>query len=121
MRPTAENKWSKYVETDDIEWKDHYTIPYNVCKETAIQSFQYKIFHRFFPCQYTLSIWYKDEQPNCNNCNCVDYLEHYFYECKDVNRFWAAIENWWKTILETSIPLNVKYVLFGCQIKTKIT
>ena len=113
MTPTAQSKWSKYVNTEDIVWKDHYVIPYVVCKETALQSFQYKILNRFYPCQYTLSLWYKDQQSNCIDCNDIDHLEHHFYECNHVYRFWTAVENWWKITLQMSIPLNAKHVLFG--------
>jgi hypothetical protein len=87
--------------------------PFNVIRETSLQSFQYKIFHRFFPCNYTLSIWYKDQHCLCNLCNQTDYLEHYFYFCPNVQHLWHAIQKWWKSILEVTIDLNEIYILFG--------
>jgi len=111
--PKAETKWKSYLNIEDIHWQDHYVIPFNVSRETSLQSFQYKIFHRFFPCNYTLSIWYKDQNCLCNLCNQTDYLEHYFYFCPNVQHLWHAIQKWWKSILEVTINLNEIYILFG--------
>ena len=40
MSSTAEQKWDKYANTDTIHWQDHYVIPFNICRETHLQSFQ---------------------------------------------------------------------------------
>ena len=77
--PKSEKKWNSYLHMENTHWQDHYVIPFNVCRETSLQTFQYKIFHRFFPCNYTLSIWYKDKNKVCNYCNETDYLDHYFF------------------------------------------
>ncbi len=42
--PKSEDKWHKYLDKLHIDWQDHYHIPYTVCRETTIQSFQYKSF-----------------------------------------------------------------------------
>ena len=111
--PRCEEKWSKYVDTSNMNWQDIYVIPYNVCRETYIQSFQYKILHRIHPCNYTFSIWYKDKSSLCSNCNETDYLEHYFFNCKQVMHLWNSIEKWWKNVLEVTFKLDVSSVLFG--------
>ncbi len=112
--PAAEEKWSKYINTDYIVWQDHYCIPYNVCQETALQSFQYKVFQRFYPCNYTLSVWYKDHNSECTICkNGVDYLEHFFYYCKETEKFWKSLQQWWHNTIETTIVLDPMSVLFG--------
>ena len=114
-KPKAEDKWQKYLGNclNDMDWPDYYVIPYSVCRTTMVQSLQYKIFHRFFPCNYTLSIWYADHSPLCIYCNMVDYPEHYFYHCPDVSQFWTILGTWWKTVLEVDISIQVQDVLFG--------
>ena len=114
-KPKAEDKWKKYLSTgsDDMDWPEYYAIPYRVCRSTMIQSLQYKIFHRFFPCNYTLSIWYDDQSPKCIHCNMVDFPEHYFYQCQEVSRFWTILGTWWKSVLEIDINIQVQDVLFG--------
>ena len=115
MSPVSEQKWNTYLNIDDMSWEELYVIPYTICKKTIVQSFQYNLFNRIYPCQYTLSIWYKDEQPNCKECENIDYLEHHFYDCKKVKPFWDSIEKWWNSAIETTFPLNSRYVLFGLQ------
>jgi len=111
--PTAEQKWNKYMYIDQAEWPDLYQLPYLTTRDTALQSFQYRILHRFFPCNYTLSIWYSDHTACCNSCDEVDYLEHYFFSCPQLDIFWGSIERWWLQILEITVSLNSKCVLFG--------
>ena len=110
--PSAQNKWKKYLNCD-IDWEDYYIIAFEVCRETFLQSFQYKILNRFFPCNYTLAIWYKDEDPTCVDCKEVDYLEHYFFECECVKPFWNAIQRWWYSILDFTFILSKKDVVLG--------
>lgn len=109
----SEEKWKSYLHTEYTHWQDHYVIPFNVCRETSLQTFQYKIFHRFFPCNYTLSIWYKDKNKVCNYCNETDYLDHYFFSCSYVKPLWLSIQGWWQTTLEMSIQLNASCILLG--------
>ena len=112
--PSSQKKWKKYLDTSDIEWEYLYKLPYILTRATVIQSFQYKIFHRFYPCNYMLSIWFKNESSLCNFCNEeIDYLEHFFYSCKDTNHFWNKMEQWWQVKFKTSIKLDKKLVLFG--------
>ena len=121
MSPKSEQKWSKYLNAESFIWQDIYVIPYNVTRETVIQSFQYKILHRFYPCNYTLSVWYKDQSPHCNQCNEVDLPEHFFFHCKHVQHLWLAIENWWRNILEVTFKLDVNTVIFGIPRTTEDT
>jgi len=112
--PVAEEKWKKYLNVNDLIWKDHYLIPYIVCRDTSLQSFQYKIFNRFYPCNYTLSIWYKDQDPLCRQCKLgIDYIEHYFYFCSYTRLFWEGLQKWWQNTIGSSIVLDVHGVLFG--------
>ena len=111
--PTAEKKWADYIDVDNDEWEHLHVIPYRVCRETYLQSFQYKIMNRFFPCNYTLSKWYNDHSPKCTQCDSTDYLEHYFYLCEHVKSFFQSVEKWWLSTIEVSMKLNAKYVLLG--------
>ena len=80
-----------------------------------MQSFQYKIFNRFFPCNYALSIWYENEDAICKHChnNEIDYMEHYFFYCKKTVIFWNSLKIWFSSITNTKIHIDVQDVLFG--------
>jgi hypothetical protein len=110
--PTAQSKWEQKLNLN-LEWEFHYKIAFETCCESFVQSFQYKILNRFFPCNYYLSKFIKDQTPLCGKCNITDSLEHYFYYCTDVNNFWISINRWMKSILETTFELNFINVLFG--------
>ena len=110
--PTAQFKWEEKLNLN-LEWEYHYKIAFETCCESFVQSFQYKILNRFFPCNYYLSIIIRDQTPLCGRCNETDSLEHYFYYCTDVNNFWISINRWMKSILETTFELNLINILFG--------
>ena len=111
--PCSELKWSEYFGLNVINWEDYYVIPYNVCRETFLQSFQYKIQHRYYPCNYTLSIWYVAHSSKCDICDAVDNLEHFFFYCQTVRALWSMIIVWWRNIIGFSINISSFDVLFG--------
>ncbi len=113
--PKSESKWNKYIDCNHLSWQDHYCIPYDICRETYVQSFQYKICNRFFPYNYALSIWYENEEATCKHChdNEIDYLEHYFFYCKKSVLFWNSMNSCFFSITNTKIHIDVKDVLFG--------
>ena len=89
-------------------------MPFKICIETDLQTFQYKIINRFFPCNYTLSIWYSEISNMCQYC-CkeVDALVHYFVYCADVVIFWRQFGKMWKRIFEFWFPLREVDIIFG--------
>jgi len=116
VKPTSEQKWQEknnFVFDSEI-WKHIYTVAYHVTRDTKLQSFQTKITHRIFACNYALNIWGKRDDNNCSFCNDnVDDILHYFIECKSVKPFWRSLFNWWFNISETNFQLEKCEMLFG--------
>ena len=115
LTPKAEEKWKKYLDKDDLHWEHIYELPYKITHETAVQSLQYKILHRFYPCNYTLSIWYENQAPECSSCNEVDFLEHFFFHCPEILDYWQSFEEWFFISFNARIPLNQIDILFGLE------
>ena len=111
--PKAELKWNKYLGVTNDDWDAIYCIPFTVTRDTAIQSLQFKILHRYYPCNYVLSKWYKDQSSQCSYCNEIDYIEHYFYSCASIKRFWNSVQKWWLHNIECSIQLSKEDVVLG--------
>ena len=112
--PTAIAKWESLYGVQD--WAEIFKLPFTVTFETDIQSLQYKIIHRFFPCNYTLSIWFRDISRECSSCLPEiesDTLEHYFIHCKQVVPFWKKFEEMWKSVYKIWFPLTDLDILFG--------
>ena len=112
--PTAISKWAEIYDMHVDSWKYIFMTPFRVCTETNLQTFQYKIINRFFPCNYTLSIWYKDVSNICQYCSAdIDTLLHYFVECHDVALFWSGFKRWWKRNNDFCFPLTEIDIIFG--------
>ena len=111
-QPTSVKKWAEVYDISEHEWETIFSLPFKICIETDLQTFQYKIVNRFFPCNYTLSIWYSEISNMCQYC-CkeVDTLVHYFVYCADVVIFWKQFEKMWKRIFEFWFPSSSITVL----------
>ena len=94
-RPTALNTWEEMYYYIDFDWKYLYTLPYLVARETILQSLQYQILNRYFPCSAIVHKWYPKESPLCSHCKEEESLEHYFFDCQKLLPFWKAFKVCW--------------------------
>ena len=111
--PAAETKWQKYLDIEDIDWNQCYLILYIVTRDTNVQSLQYRILNRIYPCNYWLSKWNKDKDAKCKYCDDIDYLEHYFYTCNTLTLLWKGINQWWLNNFGCTFNLTPKDIIFG--------
>ena len=112
-RPTAVIKWELLYDLIHFEWDDIFCNPYICSRDTKLHSLQFQIIHRFFPCNATLHIWYKEHDKHCDYCNQVDTLEHYFYHCKATKQFWTELSIWWNSVTQVNINVSMFDILFG--------
>ena len=113
LKGTAMSKWEELYATIEFNWNELFGIPYIVARETTLQSLQYQILHRFYPCNAVLGKWYKDHTNLCENCNQEDNIEHYFYKCLLVQVFWNSFNNWWLGITNVNLNIQMFDILFG--------
>ena len=112
--PTAVAKWSEMYQINPQLWSSIFSLSFDTCEETILQTFQYKILNRFFPCNYVLAKWYDDILSSCAYCpTASDTLQHYFYLCPDVCHFWLALKRWWHGLTEFSFDLRESDILLG--------
>ena len=69
-------------------------FPYESTAETYLQSLQFRIIHRYFPCRYNIHLWNIVGDNKCEFCNDGDTLSHYFTECDSVVQFWKILKRW---------------------------
>ena len=99
--PIAIQKRTEVYDIKEDECGNIFRLPYRIYSETDLQAFQYKIINRFFPCKYTLSIWYSDITNTCQYCHQQSVtLVYYFVYCTDVAMFWKQFGKMWKRIFE---------------------
>ncbi len=78
-------------------------MPFNTCRETKIQTFQYRIIHRILPCnKWLFNIKIKSEK-TCSYCTDEDDIQHFLLKCDKANKFWKYWFKWWTNISELDI------------------
>ena len=90
-----------------------YSLPSKIVKDSYLISFQFKIIHRIFNCNYKLFVWKIKESPQCPICQHIDNLEHYFYYCESSKLFWVQVETWLKEKLLVNFDFTVLEILLG--------
>ena len=113
QRPSTITKWEEIYDLLHFDWENILCIPFHVARETSLQSFQYKIVHRFFPCNEILNTWYPSQTNLCNSCNQLDTIEHYLVECKTVKIFWKQLFNWLSNAVKTDMNVSKIDIVFG--------
>lgn len=113
VRPTALDRWIEIFNIEEDDWRHIFNLPYICARETMIQSMQYKIIHRIFPCNKWLHNLTILSSSKCDKCDEIDHLLHYFVECSEVMRFWKRLENWWNSTTGINIICTQKHIIFG--------
>ena len=106
-RPTCYFKWESEYFFADFDWDLINIIPYECTSDTHLQSMQYKIIHRYFPCKYQLNKWNIEDSNRCTYCQEIDTLSHYFVECESVRSFWNSLKAWFLRTFEFCINFTV--------------
>ena len=113
IEPTCKLTWNLTFKVEN-RWSTIFTLPFKTVRETRIQSFQYKILNRIFPCNYYLAKFKQEISCNCEYCkDNVDTIEHYFYYCRNVREFWTSFSKWFSNIIEDNVILEIEDIIFG--------
>ena len=111
-QPTAIQHWiEEFPFLHDNDFDEFFTLAHKN-GEVKLQSFQYKILHRIFPCRYMLNKWKIKDSNKCE-CREIDTIEHYFFYCRESKRLWNCITEWFDNIYQVKIPLKIVNVMMG--------
>ena len=113
--PTVITKWEQRFPRANFDWQEIFLNPYKVARETDLQSLQFQILHRFYPCNYILNKWYRDQPSFCETCNVQDDLDHYFFTCRITDTFWQHFNLWWSRTTGIVLNIGIFEVLLGLQ------
>lgn len=112
-QPTAISQWiSEFPFLHDNDFVDIFLLAHNT-GDVKLQSFQYKILNRIFPCNYVLNKWGITGSSKCDYCNEIDTLEHYFFYCEKCQDLWQCLTELIDKTLQVKIPLKIVDILFG--------
>ena len=111
--PTAVMRWNDIYEINEEDWVSIFRVPYACSKDTYLQSFQFRIIHRIFPCNKWLHTLKIIDSDLCEHCEIPDSIEHYLFSCNKVGNFWGELEKWYNHVSDTKVVLTLKHVIFG--------
>ena len=111
--PTCTVKWEQIYENYIFDWESIYHCAFICARETALQSFQYKVINRFLPCNALLYKWNKSDTDLCNDCQTTDSIEHFLVQCSHLENFWMSFFTWWKTVYDVLINVKTLDIIFG--------
>lgn len=93
--PNSQIKWNRIFEIPHLNWHQIYSIPAKCCNNTKIHWFQFRILHRILA---TNDLLFKCNIKQDNLCSfCKKFpekIEHLFWQCNIVMKFWEMIERW---------------------------
>lgn len=106
MFPVAEENAAQY-------WADIYKSPYQAARDTKLQAFQFRVIHRFLPCNKFLHNIHIRRDDNCNTCQQPDSIEHFLYLCPTVKAFWDNVVAWFDREADLQLSVSLRAFLFG--------
>ena len=110
--PCANGFWSRKsgLEIDEHKW----SIPSVVTKETRLRVLQWKILHNIYPTNILLCKMKVRDDRMCSYCyDAVDYIEHFFFDCPTIKKFWNYMEQNIRISFDIQTHLTVVDVLFA--------
>lgn len=107
---------SKYLDNDNIDWKEMYLRANEFPVDTKTKEFQFRFLHDVLANRYWLHKWNMAESAMCEKCTNEDVTQeniaHMFWECNDTQKFWKEFVDFWESNGKV-MDLNKKNVLLG--------
>jgi len=118
--PNNIGKWCEQFQNfhnaDKEIWHRIFKLPFQVIRNTKIQTFQYRVLHRIIPCKKWLHTLKIKDTNICDYCTESDDISHFFIKCPKVKQFWHLLLNWLENVCNLqlqNIPILEECILFG--------
>jgi len=106
-------KISKYLQPKNHDWKQFYTLPAKIVKDTKSKLFQFHILHNTLVNNYWLAKWNIKNEP-CTLCqNDIETTWHLFWDCRKVQQLYGEFGHWWLCLTNLNFSLNEDNILLG--------
>jgi hypothetical protein len=113
----TKTKWEQELKINPNSWSYIFQNAL-LLRDTKIRSFQYKIALNLIPCNLYLYKINRSNTYNCNFCNKIDNITHYFYHCNETKQFWNSLQNWWNKMEHAEVILDIATAMFGIKSKS---
>lgn len=80
---------------------------------TKYRDFQFRFLHRCIFTNKILYVWKISDTDRCTYCHDeYETIEHLFYSCHIVKRFWELFSNWYEAMTDTILNLTLERIVF---------
>ena len=110
---TGPKRWSEKLSLNKDVWTRIFKSLKNICKETKLKEFQFKLIHRTIATKKELFRFGIKTDDECLYCGDKDSIEHSFIECAFTKLFTQNVLNWFNRVNECQISPTTEETLFG--------
>ena len=116
--PKCHAYWEKRFPDYDFNWNIIWRKLLLCTNEARLISLTWKILHNIYPTKTLLFKMGKEDTNVCIKCNVIDYVDHFFFSCKNIKHVWEKVNFIVSQRLNKNISLSVTDVLFGVHDKS---
>ena len=110
---TGPKRWSEKLSLNKEVWTRTFKSLKNICKETKLREFQFKLIHRTIVTKKELFRFGIKTDDECLYCGDKDSIEHSFIECVFTKLFMQNVLDWFNQVNECQISPSTEETLFG--------
>ena len=110
---TGPNRWSEKLSINKDSWTGIFKSLKNICKETRLREFQFKLIHRIVITRKELFKFGIRTDDECLYCGDKDSIDHTFIECPYTASFAKKVIQWFNEANCCQISPTSKELLFG--------
>ena len=107
---SSENFWKRKL---NFYIRDHYNLAHQVTTESRLRVLHFKLLHNIYPTNILLHKMGVKDSDSCDSCNEKDYIEHMFFYCSAINRFWELVSRSVLGYTGVRIDFKIQDILFG--------
>ena len=118
--PWSHRFWKRKFnyDIDDKDWQ----MSFKYTDESRLRVLQWKILHNIYPTNILLCKMRITENNFCSYCaDTVDFIEHFFFFCPVVLKFWKDVEQFLLKRIGINVKLGITDVIFGIKDKKEIS
>ena len=109
----APGKWTRDLQTSDIEFNVYFKNLKGICKENKLREFYFKFLHRIIVTKKELCLYGIESNSACVYCQESDSISHSFIHCRWSKKIFSEVIKWFNKENVTSYSLNTIQLLFG--------
>ena len=97
----------------NIDLNNYFSIARKCTKETKLRWLHLRLVHNIYPTNILLKKMYLKDTNLCDTCNNIDFIEHAFYHCEPVQRFWNHVSQLISTRLNIHFTISPSQAILG--------